>query len=289
MRVLRCIQVQPEIDFIMWRFNKLVRSAVLGALVWVGSGAQALVFAVNEGVSYQVSREEMASRYAAIATDLGKLLKQTVTVEPVMDYPSLRKGLAEKRFDIAMVHPAHISIEAMRGSGYKLLAVTRGYQNYQAQFLVDAKSPLTSLQQLKGARLIAPDEDSITSMMVRATLREAGVNPQEVRLTYTRYQEAVPFAVENGISQVGATAANKLIKGWTDKGGKVIAKSRPVPIKHLIGGGSLTAEQMAQVKEYLLTLDSSEDGRKRLESTRYTGFDRFDEPAMLALGTWLGL
>jgi ABC-type phosphate/phosphonate transport system substrate-binding protein len=138
-------------------------------------------------------------------------------------------------------------------------------------------------------RLTAPDEDSITSMMVRATLRDAGLGPQDVRISYTRYQDAVPFAVETGITHAGATAANKLVKGWTDKGGKVLGKSRPVPIKHLIGGGSLNAEQLAQVRDYLLTLDGSDDGRKKLETTKYTGFDRFEEPAMLALGTWLGL
>lgn len=273
----------------MWM--KSVRGALLGALIWAlgTSAAQALVFAVNEGVTYQNSREEIANRYAGLASDLSKLLRQNVTIEPVTDYPTLRQGLADKRYDLAMVHPAHISIEAMRKSGYHLLAVTRGFQNYQAQFLVDAKSTLTSLQQLKGLRVTAPDEDSITSMMVRATLREAGLGPQDVRLNYTRFQEAVPFAVENGLSHAGATAAGKVIKGWTDKGGKVMAKSRPVPIKHLIAGPALTAEQQTQVRDYLLALHDSEDGRKRLEALRYTGFDRFDEPAMLALGTWLGL
>lgn len=270
-------------------FHFFSRFGVLCALWCAVSTAQALVFAVNEGVTYQNNREDVATRYAGLAADLSKLLKQPVTIETVTDYPSLRKGLADKRFDLALVHPAHVSIEAIKRSGYRLLVVTRGFQNYQAQFLVDGKSGLNSVQQLKGLRLGAPDEDSITSVMVRATLREAGLGPNDLKLIYTRYQDAVPFFIENGLTQAGATAANKVIKNWVDKGGKVIAKSRAVPIKHIIASSALNAEQQDQVRDYLLGLDGSEDGRKKLEPTRYNGFDRYDEPALLALGTWMGL
>ena len=109
-----------------------------------------IVFAVNEGVTYRVPNEEIRARYAAIAADLGKLLKQPVQIEPVADYPSLRKGLADKAYDLALVHPAHLSIEAIKKSDYKLLVVTKGFQEYKASFLVSADSPLKSLADLKG-------------------------------------------------------------------------------------------------------------------------------------------
>ena len=76
-----------------------------------------------------------------------------MSIEPVGDCTSLRKGLADKRFDIALVHRAHVSIVAIKGSGYRLVAVTKTYQNYQAQFLVRADSPLTALAELKGRKL----------------------------------------------------------------------------------------------------------------------------------------
>ena len=52
------------------------------------------------------------------------------------DYNLLRRGLASKSYDLAMIHPAHVSIQAIKGSGYKLVAVTKGYQKYTASFLV---------------------------------------------------------------------------------------------------------------------------------------------------------
>jgi ABC-type phosphate/phosphonate transport system substrate-binding protein len=270
-------------------FARLVRVSIVLLLAAASPWAQALVFAVNEGVSYRVPIEEIRGRYAAIAADLTKLLKQPVTIEPVGDYPALRKGLAAKSYELAMVHPAHLSIQAIKESGYKLVVVTKGFQKYTASFLVKADSPLKSLAELKGMKLGAPDADSITAWMVRATLRDANVDPKGMAITYTRYQDAVPFFVENNLTASGATAANSLVKAWQAKGGKILAQSRAVPIKHIIASPTLSAEQVDKVRDYLVGLDGSEEGRKKLEPTKYGGFERYDEQALLAIGTWLGL
>ena len=265
------------------------RAALPALMLVVSPWAHALVFAVNEGVTYRVPLEEARARYLPIAADLARLLKQPVSVEPVGDYTSLRKGLADRRFDLALVHPAHVSIEAIKASGYRLVVVTQGFQNYQAQFLVRGDAALTSLADLKGRKLGAPDEDSITSVMVRAMLRDAGLGRDQVAMVYTRYQDAVPFFVENKLTQSGATASAGVIKGWAAAGGKVLAKSRAVPIKHIIASPKVSPEDLGKVRDYFLALDTSDVGRKTLEPTRYTGFARYDETALLAIGTWLGL
>src|SRR6186713_1280861 len=117
-------------------FRWLAAVALLACAPW----ARALVFAVNEGVTYRVPNEEIRAKYTAIAADLAKLLHQPVTIEPVGGYPALRQGLADKAYDLAMVHPAHVSIVAMKQSGYKLVVVTKGFQDYRASFLVKADS-----------------------------------------------------------------------------------------------------------------------------------------------------
>ena len=267
----------------------LIRSVFALALLAAAPWAQALVFAVNEGVTYRVPADEIRGRYAAIAADLSKLLKQPVTVEPVGDYPSLSKGLAAKSYDLAMVHPAHLSITAIKESGYKLVVVTKGYEQYKASFLVRADSPLKTVADLKGLKIGMPDENSITAWIARATLRDANIDPKAAPITYTRYQDAVPFFVENKLTAVGATASNSLVKTWQASGGRVLAQSRAVPIKHIIAGPSLSAEQIERVRDYLVSLDTTEDGRRKLEPSKYTGFDRYDEKALLALGVWLGL
>ena len=255
-----------------------------------GSARADLVFAVNEGVTYRVPNSEIRERYAAIAADLSKLLKQPVVIEPIADYPTLRTGLTDKAYDLAMVHPAHVSINAIKNSGYRLLVVTKGFENYRAHFLVNADSPLKTLTDLKGSKMGAPDEDSITSWMTRAALREAlGENAKQISFAYTRYQDAVPFFVENNLTRSGSTASSSVVKAWTAKGGKVLFQSKPVPIKHIIASPKLTPEQLLTVRNYLLALDTTEEGKAKLVPTKYAGFSAYDSSAMMAIGTWLGL
>jgi ABC-type phosphate/phosphonate transport system substrate-binding protein len=259
------------------RFSR--RLGVVLALLCASPWAHALVLAVNEGVTYRVTADEIRARYAPIAADLSKLLGQPVRVEP----------LANKQYDLALVHPAHISIIAIKHSGYRLVAVTKGYTEYTARFLVRADSPIKSLAELRGRKLGAPDEDSITAWMVRATMRDALGQADQVAYTYTRYQDAVPFMVQHTFTQAGATASGTVAKQWQDAGGKVLAKSRPVPIKHIIASPAVTAEQVQMLRDYFVSLDSTEPGRKKLEPIKVQGYAAYDSAALMKLGDWLGL
>ncbi len=269
-----------------FRSGRLLYAVVLALLC---GPAQAIVFAVNEGVTYRVSNDEIRARYAPIAADLARILKQPVSVEPVGDYPTLRKGLASREYDLAFVHPAHLSAVAIRDSGYRLLAVTKGYQNYTASFMVRADSPLKSLKDLANLEVGAPDEDSITSWMVRATLRDQLGPTSRNKFVYTRYQDAVPFFVEHGFAKAGASASAAIVKGWKEKGGRILGTSRPVPIKHLLASSALSAELVQRLRAYFIGLDASEEGRKKLEPIKYEGFAPYDEAEMLSIGKWLGV
>jgi ABC-type phosphate/phosphonate transport system substrate-binding protein len=273
----------------LYTSRRSLLQAVFCLLLAAPTWSHALVFAVNEGVTYRVSNDEIRARYAAISTDLSKLLNQPVRVEPVGDYNQLRKGLADKTYDLAIVHPAHISIAAMKNNGYKLVAVTKGFTEYTARFLVRADSPMKTLADLRGKKLGAPDEDSITSWMVRATVRDALGKADAVQYTYTRYQDAVPFMVEHTFTQSGATAAGGVVKQWETSGGKVLAKSKPVPIKHVIAAPSISADDLERLRDYFITLDSTEAGRKKLEPIKIQGYAPYDAAALMNLGTWLGL
>lgn len=263
--------------------------AAVAVPAWAQSGGgRSVVMAVNEGVTYRVSDDEIRARYASISGDLAKLLGASVQVQPVGHYPTLRQGLAERRYDLALVHPAHLSIQAIKISGYKLVVVTKGFQGYAASFLIRADSPLKSLSELRGRRLGAPDEDSITSWMVRATMRDTLGAADQVQMQYTRYQDAVPFMVEHTFTHAGATASGAVIRAWQSQGGKVLAKSKAVPIKHVIVAPTL-AGQVGRLREYFTALDGSDDGKKKLTPIGISGYAPFEEAELMKLGTWLGL
>lgn len=262
------------------------------ALVLMPGAAAAqseFVFAVNEGVTYHITPHETRERYRDLGALLAKALNRTVRVEPVDSYPVLQKGLAERRYDLAYVHPAHHSLRAVRDQKYQLVAVTRGFTEYKAQFLTKKENKLASPVEIRGKNMVMPDPDSITAWMVRATLRDLGLDPAKETLKTTRYQDGIPFFLENGFYEIGITASNPVVKDWQSKGGLVLFASKPVPIKHLIASPNLSKNEIDRIRELFLDLDKNERGKAILATIGFRGFDSPDERALTEITKWLGI
>lgn len=261
------------------------------------AGAQDLVFAVTEGVTYQATPKEIRDKFAPLAEVLAKATGRRVRTVLVPAYNDARAGLAKQEFDVAFLHPAHVPMAEIKAGRYKAVAWTQGFTEYTASVLIPGTTPLKSMQDLNGRTLVTPDPDSITAVMVRAMFRgekltaTADREPpaNAVRVITTRYQDAVPFYIENGFAQAGVTAANSVVKSWTDKGGKVLVKSRPVPIKQFIVSTKLPADDQQRIREALLTLRDSKPGRDALETVGYRGFIAPNPELEAATIAWLGL
>lgn len=256
-----------------------------------------LVFAVTEGVTYQATPKEIRDKFAPLADAIGKATGRKVKTVIVPAYDDLRAGLAKQEYDVAFVHPAHVSLAEIRKGHYKAVAWTTGYTEYTVSVLMPAGATLKALPDLAGRTLVTPDPDSITAVMVRAMFRGEKLAtsdarepaPGAVRIISTRYQDAVPFYLENGFAQAGATAANAVVKGWTDKGGKVLVRSRAVPIKQVIASTRLPADEQQKIRDGLLNLRDAKGGREALDSVGYRGFVAPNAEVESATIAWLGL
>ena len=273
------------------------------AAVAATASAQELVFAVTEGVTYQATPKEIRDKFAPIADVIAKATGRHVRVVLVPAYDDLRAGCAKQEFDLAFVHPAHVSLTEIKSGRYRPVAWTVGFTDYTVALLMEPNQSLKSIDDLKGRTLVTPDPDSITAWMVRAMLRvaklpsieappKAATTPQDpdiVRVIATRYQDAVPFYIENGFAQVGATAAKSVIKAWTDKGGKILVQSRSVPIKQFIASSKMSAEEQAKIREALIGMAHTKPGRDALEIVGYKGFVAPESQVESASIAWLGL
>jgi len=90
-----------------------VLALVLG-LTATGQPAEAqstdLVFSVTEGVTYQATPKEIRDKFEPLAEVIGKALRRNVRIVLVPAYDDARAGLARQEYDLAFVHPAHVSM-----------------------------------------------------------------------------------------------------------------------------------------------------------------------------------
>src|SRR6266581_3547895 len=140
----------------------------------------------------------------------------------------------------------------------------------------------------KGMRFGMPDPDSITAVITRATMRDLGIDSSKADIRTTRYQDAVPFFVENGFSDVGVSASGAVIKQWQEKGGTVLYESKAVPIKHMIASTKMSVTDLEKVRAVMLGLDKSEAGQKILAKIGYKGYESGDPQQLAVLTKWLG-
>ncbi|MFO1302501.1 MAG: PhnD/SsuA/transferrin family substrate-binding protein [Burkholderiales bacterium] len=263
------------------------------AMASAASAQGELVFAVTEGVTYQATPKEIRDKFAPLAEIIAKATGRKVRTVLVPAYNDAREGLGKQEFDVAFIHPAHVSMAEIKAGRYKAIAWTSGFTEYTVSVLVAKDSTLKAVGDLKGQTLVTPDPDSITAVMVRSILRTEKLPmsegkepaPGTVRIISTRYQDAVPFYIENGFAQAGATAANAVVKSWTEKGGRVLYRSRPVPIKQIIASSKLSAEEQQKIKDALLGLRDP----KALETVGYRGFVAPNPEVESSSIAWLGL
>jgi len=258
------------------------------ALLTAASARAELVLAVNEGVTYYVTPSEIREKYKDLADLLGRHLKTTVKVVPVDQYPVLRKGLDEQQYDLAFVHPAHHSLVSLRDGKYQLVALTKGFTEYKARFFVSKDAKMKQPADMKGKSFGMPDPDSITAVITRATMRDLGIDAAKADIRTTRYQDAVPFFVENGFSDVGITGSSAVVKQWQEKGGAVLYESKAVPIKHVIASTKMRDMDVKTVRAVMLGLDKSDAGQKILAKIGYKGYESGDPEQLAVLAKWLG-
>ena len=256
-----------------------------------------LVFAVTEGVTYQATPKEIRDKFTPLAEVIGKAVGRHVKIVLVPAYNDVRAGMAKQEYDIAYIHPAHVSMAEIKAGRYRAVAWTTGFTEYTVSLMIKSDAPLKTMDDLKGRTLVTPDPDSITAVMVRAMFRgekltataEREPPPTLVRVITTRYQDAVPFYIDNGFASAGATAANAVVKAWTDKGGKVLTRSRPVPIKQIIVSTKMSEDEQQKIRAALLTLRDSKPGRDALEAVGYKGFVAPNPELETSTIAWLGL
>jgi phosphonate transport system substrate-binding protein len=269
-------------------FSRFISAAVITTFFLSPVMAQELVLAINEGVTYQ-DGGPTSERYKPFLDLLSKELKRPVKVQKVDKYADFEKGLALSKYDLVFIHPAHVGLKAVRSDAYVGLATAKGFTDYRARIMVKKDSPLNSMEDLRGKKIGVPSIESITTTMFIANLRALKFAEPEKSFTATRYQDAVPFMIENNFVEAGVTGSGAVAKAWVAKGGRVIAETKPVPIKQFLVSKKLSEADRVKIQSLILNLSENEPGKVILSKINITGFVPWNNEAMNEAAVRLGL
>lgn len=244
--------------------------------------------AISEGTSGGIDAEAARSKYQPLADVLGKAIGSEVTVVFVREFAALEKGMKDNQFDLVIARPSDYPARGLRDYQYKFVATAK--PDGQCMLIVHKGSPLKKVADLHGKTFILPEKNAYMSRLCRAELRDQGILLDGESVTYVREQGAIPFAIENKISEVGGIASySGAYKQWLSSGHRVIHQSKQQPYMPLVASQGVTADQIAKMQGALNDIGNSDAGNKVLKRVGIGSFTTTEESRLRKLLEWLGV
>lgn len=266
----------------MLRFFGVIAAAWLAFSVHAAE--ETILFGVNEGTSGTAGFADRQEKYQPFANYIGKTLKKQVKLESASDLKNLVRSLEAARYDMVLIRPSHISAAAMRDQKYQLLVSAKG--DAVAYFIVHKDSPLKSKADLKGKRIVMPDEIAYPTRIGLAMLRDAGIPASDARLF--KSQEAVGYAIEQKLSDVGVVISySKVWKDWEKNGHRSIWQSEKLPFWSIVVSPKVKPAEVDKIRAALVALDTTDEGRAILEKIGVKGFVPGNQQAYLDMLAWV--
>ncbi len=252
----------------------------------LAQAAPSLLFAVNEGTSSASDALFRRDKYADLAAYLSAAVGRPVKTETSNILPILVRNLERQRYDVLLVRPSHISARAMRDQGYRLLAAAKGES--RVHFIVRRDSPLKSVQELHGRFTVFPDDLAYPTAVGLAVMRDAGIDTAKERVQFMNRQEAVGYAVENGLADAGVVISySKVGRNWEKDGGRFLYTRDKLPFWSVIVSPKVDQATVDKLRAALLALEQSPKGKAILEQIGISGFVAGNQQAYLDMFKWV--
>jgi ABC-type phosphate/phosphonate transport system substrate-binding protein len=246
-----------------------------------------LVLAVSEGTSGGLDHAQVIAKYKGLADAIGRGMKTTVNVVFIREFSALEDGLKNSRFAFVIARPSDYPARGMRDYGYNYVASAK--PDGQCFIVVLKGSPLKTLDDIKGKKIVMPEKVAYMSRFCTAELRDKGFELDKENVQYVREQAAVGFYLDNKFAEVGAIASySGLGQKWEANGNRILHKSVALPYFPLVAYSKIRPDQIQAVQRELLALSGTESGQELLKRIGIKEFDTGSEGRMRALLKWMG-
>lgn len=253
------------------------------------SAAGEWMIAISEGTSGTQSSLEVMARYEDLVAFIGRAVNRKVRFFLARDFEMLEDGMKRNAYQLVLARPSDYPARAVRDYGYQLVTTVRGGGNIRV--IVTKDSPLKSVQEIRGKRIAFPEDISYAARVATATLRDNGVDiRKEKSVQFFRDQAAIGFTLESKLADVGAVMSYSGVgRDWEKKGGRVLLDGPKQPYMPLVASPRVAVADIITLRNALIGLDQSPNGRAILQRVGVPGFESRDAKDLLTLLSWLGL
>lgn len=230
-----------------WNRQVVRRGCQVTALVGALGFTSVCLADLNAMVAIDPSapRDVLSGVYNDVTATLTKALGQPVRVSRSTQFADVLRSTRTGEYDIYIV-PGQVAASAL-GHGYTLVGAT----GRQETFVLVVHPRLKAVEQLKGAKMYLPQEDSVYSYMAKGMLNESGVSLKELgSVQYGNTSGAGLAALLMGHSEATVTRKSEFDTWAKANPGKasVLLESKPVPAGlSVLAGKSLGDAERAKL------------------------------------------
>jgi phosphonate transport system substrate-binding protein len=224
------------------------------------------------GVFPHLPPRELEKVFSPIADDLGKAIERKVVLRTSTTYERFSDNLDAQVYDIAFVQPFDY-VRAADHYGYVPLATRT--QKLATIIVVKQDSTFTGLKDFRGKRIALPPVNAAVSHLIRAHLREHGLEPgKDVQLSHHRSHVSCMQQVLIGEAAACGTAApaRRFFEHKMGVNLRVVDTTSAIPHTLFTIHPRVPARDRELIKQRILSWADSEAGREMLARGRLKPF-----------------
>lgn len=226
------------------------------------------------GILPFVSTEQLVTSFSPLANYLSQSLHVTVRIETAPDFVEFKRRTdEEQRYDILFTAP-HFYPHAHSKGGYRLVAGVDS-PGMWALIVVPRQSNIHSIHDLVGKRLATVHPAGLATLLVKKHLSDAGIDPDaDITMVSTPSHDASLLSSYHGITDASALmqppfqAASASIRDNM----RIIARTQSTPHIPISVGPGISEDCAAEIKELLLQMGTTQEGKKALSHNSFSGF-----------------
>lgn len=224
------------------------------------------------GVHPYISASEIYKRFSPLADHLGKRLGREVTIRVSSTYEAHVVAVSAGEIDLALMGPAPYVMLTDKSGPAPLLAAfeSNGSRTFKGVIAVRRESAIKELPQLKGKKVaFGPPPSTMSNIVPRAMLLAAGIGLDQLgQAEFMTNHENIALSVLTGSFDAGAVKED-IFRQYEAQGLRALAISEPVPDHLFVARRDLAAETIQALRDSLLPLGESEEGRLILAAIQH--------------------